>query len=177
MLSPRGELSALSTRHNQPPRPSITPTSRKASPGVARRSFPRVGGRGVGAGKIEVDGVGPPECSPPARPQARSGRGRWLRRELALGGDVGRGRVAAVEDRGRRASTETGTGRDRKKRPGSRPGRLSIIYWLDDYSRTTRVTRRFAARPALVELSAIGLYSPYDVAFIRNSGTPNSMLR
>jgi len=32
------------------------------------------------------------------------------RRELALGGGVGRGRVAAVEDRGRRAGTETGMG-------------------------------------------------------------------
>jgi hypothetical protein len=68
--------------------------------------------------------------------------------------------------------------RDRvKKCPGAGPGHLLVVYWRDDYSRTTRVTRRFCARPALVELSAIGLYSPYDVEFIRNRGSPASMLR
>jgi hypothetical protein len=46
----------------------------------------------------------PARMQPAGAPEARSGRGRWLRRELALGGDIGRGRVAAVEDRGRRAS-------------------------------------------------------------------------
>jgi len=51
LFSPRQVPPAPSTHHNQPRRPSITPTSRKASPGVARRGFPRAGGRGVGAGK------------------------------------------------------------------------------------------------------------------------------
>ena len=47
---------------------------------------------------------------PPAgAPQARSVGGWRDRRELALGGDVGRGRVAAVTDRGRRADTKTET--------------------------------------------------------------------
>jgi hypothetical protein len=50
---------APSTHHNQPQRPSTTPTSRKASPGAARRGFPRAGGRGVGAGKKAHDSVPP----------------------------------------------------------------------------------------------------------------------
>ena len=64
-----------------------------------------------------------------------------------------------------------------KKTPGRVARALSIVIWLDDYSRTMRVTRRFSARPSLLELSAIGLYSPYDVEFIRNRGRPASMLR
>ena len=46
----------------------------------------------------------------------------------------------------------------RKKSPGRSPGvnpQLGRTYCI-----ATRVTRRFWARPSLVELSAIGLYSP-----------------
>ena len=73
--------------------------SRRARPDGAFRG--RVGG-GWGR-KNRVRGRRPARMQPAGAPQARSGRGRRLRRELALGGDVGRGRVAAVEDRGRRA--------------------------------------------------------------------------
>jgi len=52
---------------NQPRMPLSTPTSRKVAVGEAQRGFPRAGRRGVGAGKMEVDGVRPLECSPPAR--------------------------------------------------------------------------------------------------------------
>jgi len=82
-------------------RPAI-PTSgrRKTRPEVRNRRDPIKGG-----------GCGLARQQPAGAPQARCVGGRWLRRELALGGDVGRQRVAAVEDRGRRASTH-GDGSD-----------------------------------------------------------------
>jgi len=58
---------APSMNHNQPPRPSITPTSRKVAAGPARRGFPRAGWAGGGGGKIEFEGVRSLGCSPPAR--------------------------------------------------------------------------------------------------------------
>ena len=66
-LSPGTALTAPLTPYNQPRMPFSTPTSRKASVGVAQRGFPRAGGRGVGAGKKALDVVRAPECSPPAR--------------------------------------------------------------------------------------------------------------
>ncbi len=67
LFSLRRALPAPSMHHNQPRKPSITPIPRKVAVGEAQRGFPRAGGRGVGAGKIEDEGGGPPECSPPAR--------------------------------------------------------------------------------------------------------------
>ena len=63
------------------------------------------GWAGGGGGKNGVRGRPSARMQPAGAPKARSGRGRRHRRELALGGSVGRGRVAAVEDRGRRAGT------------------------------------------------------------------------
>ena len=82
VFSPRGALPAPSTHHNQLRRPSITPTLRKVAAGPARRGFPRAGGRGVGAGKKEFEGVPSLKCSPPAR------RRRVHRRCLASRLDV-----------------------------------------------------------------------------------------
>jgi len=67
VCSSRGSLPAPSAHHNQHRRPFSTPTSRKVAAGPARRAFPRAGGRGVGAGKMKFEGVGPLECRPPAR--------------------------------------------------------------------------------------------------------------
>jgi len=92
-------LPAPSTNHNQPRRPSITPTSRKVAAGEAQRGFPRAGGWGVGAGKKALEGVPPHECSPPSRRRRAAGEVDRDRRALALGGCGDRGRVAAVEDR------------------------------------------------------------------------------
>ena len=69
------------------------------------------GGReGGGGGKIEDEGVGPPECSPPARQRRAAGEVERGRRALALGGRGGRGRVPAVKDRGRRADSASDSG-------------------------------------------------------------------
>jgi len=104
----------------------FTPTSRKVAAGPARRGFPRAGGRGVGAGKMKFEGVGTPGCSPPARRQARSVGGWWDRGTLAFRGHAIRERVAAVEDRGRRAfryGSNQGTAcrRLRNRSGGSKP--------------------------------------------------------
>ena len=48
---------------------------RKGAAGSARRGFPRAGGWGVGAGKKEFEGVGPLDCSPPARRRRAAGEG------------------------------------------------------------------------------------------------------
>jgi len=45
-----------------------------------------------------------------------------------------------------------------KKKPGPKPG--LFFCQKTDYCMATRVTRRFSARPSLVELSPMGLYSP-----------------
>ncbi len=99
---------------------------------------------GAGAITYKVGGASFSRRQPAGAPQARSGRGRRHRRELALGGDVGRGRVAAVEDRGRRAGTETETGTDATTR-GTRRWRLGRPR-RTRRSGTTRPTSR--CRPA-----------------------------
>jgi len=63
---------------------------------------------GIGAIPYREGGCGLARMQPAGAPQARSGRGLRHRREPALGGGVGRGRVAAVADRGRRAAGKTG---------------------------------------------------------------------
>ncbi len=57
-------------------------------PPVTQRGFPRAGGRGVGAGKKEVDGV-PPLESPAGAPKAREGAHRRDRGMLAFRGHDG----------------------------------------------------------------------------------------
>jgi len=61
---------------------------------------------GAGAITYKVGGASSGREQSAGAPQARSVGGRWLRRELALGGDFDRERVAAVVDRGRRAEIE-----------------------------------------------------------------------
>jgi len=145
--------------------------------GKSRRARPDVAFRGrVGGGWGRSKGA---RRRPPARIARRRAAGAKRARPRAPTRACSRRRLRPrPRGRGQRPRTAgvSGSGLG-KKRPGARPGRLLIMVWLDDYSRTTRVTRRFAARPALVELSAIGLYSPYDVEFIRNRGRPASMLR
>ena len=64
----------------------------------------------------------------------------------------------------------------RMKKPGPLgPG--SQWFFGQGYSRTTSATRRFWARPSLVALSATGLYSPYEVTFMRCTGKPCCICR
>jgi len=59
---------------------------------------------GAGAITQKEGGASFATKQPAGEPQARSVGGRRFRRELALGGDVNRERVAVVEDRGWRAA-------------------------------------------------------------------------
>ena len=123
VCSPRVALPAPSSHLNQPRMPFNTPTSRKGAAGPARRGFPRAGGRGVGAGKNEFEGVPPLECSPPARRRrARALTGATEKRVRSEGvqvSDRGRGRrpwPAGVSGTG----SGTGSTRMRQKKLGAR---------------------------------------------------------
>ena len=62
----------------------FTPSPRKAAVGKAQRGFPRAGGRGVGAGKKEVDGSDESLLSEETLAEAA-----WPRAQLADGGRHG----------------------------------------------------------------------------------------
>ncbi len=62
-----------------------------------------------------------------------------------------------------------------RKKPGPKPG--FEFSMRNPYFMSTRATRRFWARPSRVLLSAMGLYSPYDVTFMRWRGKPFSVAR
>jgi hypothetical protein len=115
---------APSTNHNQTHvNNRNTPTSRKASPGEARRGFPRAGGRGVGAGRKRSRASPRPNA---ARRRAKGARGRSpVRPTSACARRTGRrATVAAGPARGRRASgTETETAQATRS---SSPARTSL---------------------------------------------------
>jgi len=109
VLSPLGVLDVLSSTT---PRPSEPHWVRHLAALATKAGEKCRIGRGCGATRRQPAGA----------PKARSGRGRCDRRELALGGRNGRGRVAAVADRGRRADFSTaGTWRSERGPRLSRP--------------------------------------------------------
>jgi len=118
--SPCGSLPAPSTNRNQPPRPSITPTSRKVAAGPARRGFPRAGGRGVGAGKKRMRASAHPNV---ARRRA-AGAQRW-RSMTPTRACSRRRRRPRTRGRGRRPRTAGGHG------SGTEVRRSVLCLWED----------------------------------------------
>ena len=109
--------------------------------GRSPRGFPRAGGRGVGAGKKEFEGVPPLECSPPARRRRSVGRW-WDRGTLAFRGHTIVQRVAAGEDRGRRADQSPAS------RHFGQPDRQTreITLPVPPKTRSTRILERWSVK-------------------------------